>query len=129
MPAFDEFKGIRVLVVEDDAMICLLLEDMLLDFGCEVIGPACDITRATDLARRHSCIDVAILDVNLAGQVVFPVADILAQRGVPFLFATGMGTEGLPAVWQGYQTVQKPMTIAQLAAGLGHALRNHRRGG
>jgi CheY-like chemotaxis protein len=129
MPAFDELKGIRVLVVEDDAMICLLLEDILVELGCEIIGPACDIVRAADLARRHSGIDVAILDVNLAGQLVFPVADILAQRGVPFLFATGMGAEGLPPVWQGYQTVQKPMTIAQLATALGHSLKNHRRGG
>jgi DNA-binding response OmpR family regulator len=129
MSALDELKGIRVLLVEDDAMICLLLEDMLLEFGCEVIGPACDITRATDLARRHAGIDVAILDVNLAGKVVFPVAEILAQRGVPFLFATGMGADGLPADWQGHQTVQKPMSVAQLAAALGQTLANHRRGG
>jgi DNA-binding response OmpR family regulator len=129
MPALDEFQGIRVLLVEDDAMICLLLEDMLLEFGCEVIGPACDITRAADLARRHVGIDVAILDVNLAGQVVFPVAEILAERGVPFLFATGMGADGLPPNWQGHQTVQKPMSVAQLAAALGQTLENHRRGG
>jgi DNA-binding response OmpR family regulator len=127
MTAFDEFQGVRVLVVEDDMMICLLFEDILLEFGCEIIGPACDITRAADLARRHQGIDVAILDVNLAGQVVFPVADILAERGVPFLFATGLDADGLPAKWRGYQTVQKPMTIGQLAASLGHTLRNHRR--
>ena len=126
MPAPDEFKGIRVLLVEDDAMICLLLEDMLLEFGCEIIGPACDITRASDMARRHVGIDVAILDVNLAGQVVFPVAEILAERGVPFLFVTGMGADGLPAGWQDHPTVQKPMTVAQLAAALGHTLRDHR---
>jgi DNA-binding response OmpR family regulator len=122
MTAFDELRGVRVLLVEDDAMVCLLLEDMLIEFGCEIIGPACDIMRAADLARHHVGIDVAILDVNLAGQVVFPVADILAERGVPFLFVTGMGADGLPAHWQDYQTVQKPMTIARLAAALGHAL-------
>jgi CheY-like chemotaxis protein len=126
MRDFHEFKGARILLVEDDAMICLLLEDMLLELGCEIIGPACDITRAAALARHHSGIDAAILDVNLAGQLVFPVADILAERGVPFVFATGMGAEGLPPVWQGHQTVQKPMTMAQLAAALGHTL-NHPR--
>jgi DNA-binding NtrC family response regulator len=126
MPAVDELKGVRVLLVEDDAMICLLFEDMLLEFGCAIIGPACDITRAADLARRHVGIDVAILDVHLTGQVVFPVAEILAERGVPFLFATGMGVAALPERWQGYQTVQKPMTIAQLAAALCDAL-NHAR--
>jgi DNA-binding response OmpR family regulator len=127
MPAIDELRGLRVLLVEDDMMICLLLEDMLLEFGCEIIGPACDIGRAIDLAQHHDGIDVAILDVNLAGQVVFPVADILARRGVPFLFATGLDAEALPADWQGHQTIQKPMTMGQLAVSLGNTLRDHRR--
>jgi DNA-binding response OmpR family regulator len=127
MPAYDEFQGVRVLLVEDDTMICLLFEDMLLEFGCKIIGPACDLTQAANLARCHEGIDVAILDVNLAGEVVFPVADILAERGVPFLFATGMGVDGLPASWRGHQIVQKPMTMGQLAASLGHTLRTHRR--
>jgi DNA-binding response OmpR family regulator len=113
-------------LVEDDTMICLMFEDMLLEFGCEIIGPACNITQAADLARCHEGIDVAILDVNLAGEMVFPVADILAGRGVPFLFATGMGVEGLPASWRDHQIIQKPMTMGQLAASLGHTLRNHR---
>jgi DNA-binding response OmpR family regulator len=128
MPAIKEFQGLRVLLVEDDTMICLLLEDMLLEFGCEIIGPACDIRRATDLARRHESIDVAVLDVNLAGQVVFPVADILAKRGVPILFATGLDADDLPQDWQGHQTIQKPMTTNQLAVSLGNTLRDHRQG-
>jgi CheY-like chemotaxis protein len=127
MPAIEEFQGLRVLLVEDEMMICLLLEDMLLEFGCEIIGPACDIRRAIDLAQRHERIDIAILDVNLGGQVVFPVADILAKRGVPFVFATGLGASGLPQVWQGRPSLQKPMTMAQLADSLGSALREHRR--
>jgi DNA-binding response OmpR family regulator len=127
MPANDEFQGLRVLLVEDDVMICLLFEDMLVELGCEIIGPACDIRRATDLARSHEGIDVAILDVHLAGQLVFPVADILAERGVPFLFATGLGVGGLPVQWQGHQTVQKPMSMQQLAVSLGNTVRNRRR--
>jgi CheY-like chemotaxis protein len=128
MPAIEEFKGLRVLLVEDEMMICLLFEDMLLEFGCKIVGPACDIRRATDLARHHEGIDVAILDVYLGGQEVFPVADILAERGVPFVFATGLGASGLPEAWQGRPCVPKPMTTAQLVGSLGSALRQHRQG-
>jgi CheY-like chemotaxis protein len=128
MPAIEEFKGLRVLLVEDEMMICLLFEDMLQEFGCEIIGPACDIRRAVDLAQNHERIDVAILDVNLGGHVVFPVADILAKRGVPIVFATGLGGSGLPEAWQGRPCVPKPMTTAQLVGSLGSALREHRRG-
>jgi DNA-binding response OmpR family regulator len=126
MPAIEKFQGLRVLLVEDDTMICLLLEDMLLEFGCKIIGPACDIRRAADLAQRHEGIDLALLDVNLGGQVVFPVADILAKRGVPILFASGLGADDLPRDWQGHQIVQKPMTMDQLAVSLGITLRDHR---
>ena len=122
MPVTKEFQGLRVLLVEDEVMICLLLEDMLQEFGCEIIGPACNIGRAVDSAQNHDRIDVAILDVNLAGHVVFPVADILCRRGIPILFATGLGADGLPADWQGYCSVQKPMTMASLAKALGRAI-------
>ena len=127
MPVTKEFQGLRVLLVEDDVMICLLFEDMLQEFGCEIVGPACDLERATDLAQGEASIDVAVLDVNLGGQVVFPVAEILAKRGVPILFATGLGADGLPEAWRGYQTVQKPMGMQEFAASLGNTLRNHRR--
>jgi CheY-like chemotaxis protein len=128
MPATTEFKGLRVLLVEDEPMICLLLEDMLLELGCEIVGPACDIDRAIVLARGHAGIDAAILDVNLGSRVVFPVADILAGRGVPFLFATGLGATGLPAAWQGHPTLSKPMSMAQFAEALAAALRWQRKG-
>lgn len=123
MPAMEELKGLHVLLVEDEMMICLLFEDMLLDFGCEIIGPACDIRRALELAQCHESIDVAILDVNVGGHVVFPVADVLSRRGIPFLFATGLGASGLPRDWQGHPTLQKPMTMAQLADTLGSTIR------
>jgi hypothetical protein len=104
-------------------MICLLLEDILLDFGCEVVGPASDIDRAIAFARGAETLDAAILDVNLGDRLVFPVADILSERGVPFLFSTGLGASGLPADWQGYPVICKPMSIAQLADALSNALR------
>jgi CheY-like chemotaxis protein len=115
----ENIQGLRVLVVEDDSLICLLLEDMLLDLGCQVVGTAGHIKRAIELAQREENVDVAILDVNLGGRQVFPAADILAKRGVPFLFATGMGADALPAEWLGHCSLQKPMTME----GLGNALR------
>jgi CheY-like chemotaxis protein len=114
-------------VVEDESMICLLLEDMLQDLGCKVVGTACSFKRAIELAEREEGIDVAILDVNLGGQLVFPVADILSRRGIPLLFATGAGMGGLPAHWQGHSSVQKPMTVASLASGLDRAIQEQRR--
>ncbi len=128
MPTTKIFQGLRVLLVEDEVMISLLFEDMLHEFGCQIVGPAGDLGRAADLARGAERIDVAILDVNLGGQVVFPVAEILAGRGVPILFSTGLDANGLPEAWRGHETVQKPMSMDQLAVSLGHVLRDHRRG-
>jgi len=122
MSTIDDFQGLRVIVVEDDSLICLLFEDMLSDLGCKVVGTACDLKRATELAQRDEGVDVAILDVNLGGQVVFPVADILCRRGIPIVFATGLGAGGLPPDWQGYCSIQKPMTAATLDKALGRAI-------
>jgi CheY-like chemotaxis protein len=124
MSVIEDFEGLRVLVVEDDSLICLLLEDMLSELGCKVVGTACNFQRAIELARRDDSIDLAILDVNLGGQLVFPVADILSERGIPFVFATGLGAGGLPADWQGHCSVQKPMTVATLANAVGLAIRD-----
>jgi CheY-like chemotaxis protein len=124
MTANGTLQGLRVLVVEDEPLICLLFEDMLQDFGCEILGPACDLASASELAQLQAKIDVAILDVNLSGRPVFPVADILSRRGVPILFATGLGTNSLPQDWQGYCSIEKPITSDALAGALGRALEN-----
>jgi two-component SAPR family response regulator len=82
----------KVMVVEDEALIAMILEDMLVDLGCEVIGPFGGVTPAMDwLEDPGHAPDAAVLDVNLGGERVFPVAEALRTRGVPFLFATGYG--------------------------------------
>ena len=80
----------RVLVVEDEVILGMLLEDMLGELGCEVAAISTHLEQALQLARTLD-IDLAILDINLRGTQSFPVADVLGVRSVPFLFATGYG--------------------------------------
>jgi DNA-binding NarL/FixJ family response regulator len=80
---------------------------MLLDFGCEVIGPAARLSAALDAVGRES-IDLAILDVNVAGEPIYPVAEALAERGVPFVFSTGYGSAGIKDVYRDRPVLQKP---------------------
>ena len=102
-------NGRRVFVVEDETLVSMLIEDILEDFGCTVVGPAARLDQALTLAQSEQ-IDVAILDVNLAGTRVFPVADILAKRGVPFIFASGYGDLALEGPHVGRPVVQKPFS-------------------
>ena len=76
-------KGLRVLVVEDEMMVSMLIEDMLSDLGCTVVGPASRLDEAIELANRAE-LDCAVLDVNLGGQPIFPLADLLREKGAPF---------------------------------------------
>ncbi|HEX4710436.1 response regulator [Phenylobacterium sp.] len=110
--------GLRVLVVEDEMMVSMLIEDMLTDLGCTVIGPASRLDEAFELARA-SDIDCAVLDVNLGGQPIFPLADLLRERGLPFAFATGYGDAGLREVDRGAPVLQKPFREGDLARVLG----------
>jgi len=86
--------GRRVLVVEDEALVAMLMEDGLADAGAEVVGPACSVDEALGLIERVACdggLSAAVLDINLEGANVSPVADRLAALSVPFVFATGYG--------------------------------------
>ncbi|HEY2178547.1 MAG TPA: response regulator [Caulobacteraceae bacterium] len=114
--------GRRVLLVEDEAMIAMLLEDMLADLGCEVVGPAYAVGHALELANAPEAIDVAILDVNLGGAPVFEVADALRARRVPMVFSTGYGEAGLRKQDQGAPVLGKPFRTEDLAIALRRAL-------
>ena len=113
-----ELKGLRVLVVEDEMMVSMLIEDMLSDMGCTVMGPASRLDEAIELAMSSE-IDCAVLDVNLGGQPIFPLADLLRERGCPFAFATGYGDAGLRDVDRGTPVLQKPFREGDLARVLG----------
>lgn len=113
--------GRRIFVVEDEMMIAMLIEDMLGELGCETVGPSARIEDALALARE-SAIDAAVLDVNLNGRETYPVADVLAQRGIPFIFATGYGAGGLTERFREVPTLQKPFQERDLARLLSRAL-------
>ena len=107
----------RVFVVEDEIMIRMLLEDMLSDLGYDVAGTAGGLDEALTLAREAD-VDVAILDVNLNGNPVYPVAQILTARGVPFIFSTGYGEQGLPDAYRDCPMLQKPFQMENLERAL-----------
>jgi CheY-like chemotaxis protein len=105
---------LRIIVVEDEMMIAMLLQDMLADLGHTVVGIATRLEQALDLARTADA-DLAILDVNLNGVDSFAVAQVLAERGLPFFFATGYGALGLEAPFQNALTLKKPFEIKDLS--------------
>ena len=87
--------GLRVIIVEDEALLALDMEDQLLDIGCVVAGTAARLAPAITLAEEAD-FDVAILDMNLAGERIDPVARLIAARGLPIVFVTGYGQRTLP---------------------------------
>jgi DNA-binding response OmpR family regulator len=107
-------KPRRILVVEDEMMIAMMLEDMLADLGHHVVGVAPNLKTALVMADDLA-FDMAILDINLAGDRSFPVAQRLQAKGVPFMFATGYGTLGLEDPFRDTRTLKKPFQMSELA--------------
>ncbi|MBM0104929.1 response regulator [Steroidobacter sp. S1-65] len=116
-----DFTGLRALIVEDEGAIALLIEDMLLDLGCEIAAAAAELGKACELARTAR-IDFAILDLNLAGVSALPVAEILRERGIPFMFSTGYGTSAVSGVFERYPVVAKPFVMNELRDKIAAAL-------
>lgn len=120
----DPFLGRRVLVVEDDMIISMLLEDMLADFGCEMVGTATRVEEALDVIGATTAIDAAVLDVHLHGMRSDPVAGALAACGIPFVFSTGNGGSGIVNAHRDRPVLQKPFKQHDLAAALARLLAN-----
>lgn len=113
----DTVAGCRVLVVEDELMVAMGLEMALVDAGYVVVGPTGRFDQAVKAAGTASA-DVALLDVNLRGTEVFPIADVLAARGIPFAFLTGYGRETLPARFADERVLCKPFQREELLSAL-----------
>ena len=107
-------RRLRILVIEDEMLVAMNIEDMLLALGHEVAGLASRLGPALALAQEGE-FDLAMLDVNLAGETSFPVADVLRTRGIPFLFATGYGADGIADGYRDAPVLQKPFRSHDLA--------------
>lgn len=119
-------EGLRLLLVEDEFVLALGLTDMLDDLGANVIGPVASVADALALVERVPEMDAAVLDVNLGNEAVYPVADALSARGVPFFFATANDPMRLPERFREVAVCRKPFgreefTVALSAIGLGRA--------
>jgi CheY-like chemotaxis protein len=114
-------ERLRVLVVEDEMAVALMIEDMLTDLGHEVVGIAMRLHQGMGLAATAP-LDIAILDVNLNGRMSFPIADLLAERGVPFVFATGYGAAGVEDRYRDRAlVVTKPFRLQDLQSAIERA--------
>ncbi len=123
-------KKPKVLIVEDEPIIAMMLEEHLLDAGCEVAASAQNLKNALALAQTSE-LDLAILDMSLGGDSSFPVADVLARRGIPFLFASGFGSSSLPEEHRNRSVLNKPFHFPdlvkhlELTLGSAFPLENH----
>jgi CheY-like chemotaxis protein len=115
------FPGIKVLLVEDEGAIAMLIEEMLEDLGCTVVASVARLAKALEVANVLD-VDLAILDVNLAGEYVFPVARALRGRNIPFLFSTGYGASGLPEEFADCPVLHKPFAESDLRLKMALAL-------
>jgi CheY-like chemotaxis protein len=105
--------GLRVLVVEDEMLVSLLIEDMLADQHCVIVGPYDRLASALEAARTE-VIDLAVLDVNIDGRKIYPVADVLAAREIPFLLLSGYGANAVPSDHPDWPVCSKPFRAEEL---------------
>jgi len=117
-----ELSGLKVLVVEDEGAVALLIEEMLEDLGCKIAASTARFAQACRIAATAD-IDLAVLDINLDGQPAFPIAEILRERQIPFLFSTGYGKSGLPHEFTGQPVIGKPFSMAELQKAIASILR------
>ena len=114
----DDIAGFRLLLVEDEYLLALHLSQLLEDYGAQVVGPVGCVADALDLLDKAPEIEGAILDITLAGEAVFPVADRLRARQVPFAFASGHDPDLMPARFRDVALCRKPIDEAAVRAAL-----------
>ena len=106
-----KLAGLRVLVVEDEMLVCMDIEDMLEECGCEVVGPAARVSDALAILDTEA-VDIALLDVNLGREKSYPIADRLTRNGTPFLLSTGYAEVDPP--YNDHRRLQKPFSRKHL---------------
>jgi DNA-binding response OmpR family regulator len=115
--------GKRVLLVEDDTPVALLLEDLLMEVGCVPVASCSSVAKAMEAIGKHT-FDLAVLDVNLNGERSYPIADALDERHIPFLFVSAYGDETAPPDHVNWKVCPKPFRVEDLAAMMCVALNN-----
>ena len=113
--------GLRVLVVEDEMLVSLMIEEMLTDYACAIVGPFDNVPAAVEAAMTEA-IDVALLDVNIGGSKVYPVANVLTYRRIPFLFLSGYGESAVPKDRPDWRVCSKPFRQVELMGMLSQQL-------
>jgi CheY-like chemotaxis protein len=106
-------RGRRILVIEDSPVVAPFTADVLSDLGCEVVGPAPNMAAARELIEEEK-FDAALVDIHIRGERVFPLCDVLAAKGVPFVLTSGYADWSIPEKWQDRPTLQKPYTLDQV---------------
>lgn len=109
----NDLTGRRILVVEDDILIAMLIEEILQDLGCVIVGPVATLDAALRLAG-DAALDAAMLDVTIRGGHVYPVAERLRARGIPFILASGYGDWALPEAFRDMPRLTKPFTARDI---------------
>jgi CheY-like chemotaxis protein len=122
----DDLSGLRVLLVEDEGGVALMIEDMLEELGCVVVASAARLAGAYE-AVQSKLLDFVVLDVNVAGETSFDLARVLVDRGTPFVFSTGYGSARLPVNLQNQPILAKPFGLSDLRKSIGTALAPVRR--
>lgn len=112
-----DLHGRRILLVEDEMLVSMFLEDALRRLGCEIVGPAARLAKAVELADA-AAIDAAILDVNVHGEEVYPAAEKLAARDIPFAFVTGYRACIIAEIYRERLALQKPLEVGQVERAL-----------
>lgn len=116
-PDLDLLRGKRILIVEDEFLVADRTRRELEKNGAHIVGPVPSVELALDLLDE-AAIDAAILDINLDGEKVYPLADILVEREIPFVFATGYETSTMPEKYRGFILCEKPTELAVIAVAL-----------
>ena len=101
--------GKRILVAEDEFFVALVVEETLQSLGCTVLGPFADLAEATKVATRQQ-VDAAVLDINLCGEMVYPLAEYLFRHGIPFVFTTGYAVKDVPEQFRVFECLRKPVS-------------------
>lgn len=118
----NELSGLRILVAEDETIVSLMIEDLLLDAGATVVGPAPSVRSAMDLLLSQA-VDGAVLDFNLGGEMIVPVADALTSRQIPFVILTGYGPARVNTHYPKATVLNKPIDVQSFAGAVFRSFR------